>query len=183
MPSRTQHWIFKNNKYYYRLQSRAGGIKIDILIPLEIDMSLSTIQQHNQAQKRGLLVHQRRKDLLNGVIDKTYFEWINEDKVSKVRTITLKNAIDYYIDYKITENQSEETIRADKIILSRLLDCFGKNKNFESISQKDVLQYKKYVNKKDSEYFTYNSIRYFKYLVDFIYTEKVKDWNLDLNNR
>ena len=41
------------------------------------------------------------------IIDKTYFEWINEDKVSKVRTITLKNAIDYYIDYKITENQSE----------------------------------------------------------------------------
>ena len=183
MPSRTQHWIFKNNKYYYRLQSRAGGIKIDILIPLEIDMSLSTIKQNNQAQKRGLLVHQRRKDLLNGVIDKTYFEWINEDKVSKVRTITLKNAIDYYIDYKITENQSKETIRADKIILNRLLNCFGKSKNFESISQKDVLQYKKYVNKKDSEYFTYNSIRYFKYLVDFIYTEKVKDWNLDLNNK
>ena len=100
MPSRTQHWIFKNNKYYYRLQSRAGGIKIDILIPLEIDMSLSTIQQHNQAQKRGLLVHQRRKDLLNGVIDKTYFEWINDDKVSKVKSTTLLDAINFHKEQK-----------------------------------------------------------------------------------
>ena len=183
MVRRINHWIFKRQKYYYRLRSVEDGIEKDFLIPLEIDMSLSTIQQKHQAEKRGLMVHQQRKNLLNGIIDKTYFEWINKDKVSKVRTITLKNAIDYYIDYKITENQSEETIRGDKIILGRLLDCFGKNKNFESISQKDVLQYKKYVNKKDSEYFTYNSIRYFKYLVDFIYTEKVKDWNLDLNNK
>ena len=143
MVRRINHWIFKRQKYYYRLRSVEDGIEKDFLIPLEIDMSLSTIQQKHQAEKRGLMVHQQRKNFLNGIIDKTYFEWINKDKVSKVRTITLKNAIDYYIDYKITENQSEETIRADKIILSRLLDCFGKNKNFESISQKDVLQYKK----------------------------------------
>ena len=146
MVRRINHWIFKRQKYYYRLRSVEDGIEKDFLIPLEIDMSLSTIQQKHQAEKRGLMVHQQRKNLLNGIIDKTYFEWINKDKVSKVRTITLKNAIDYYIDYKITENQSEETIRGDKIILGRLLDCFGKNKNFETISQKDILHFRKYVN-------------------------------------
>tara|TARA_A100001037_G_scaffold53095_1_gene45200 strand:+ start:37215 stop:38342 length:1128 start_codon:yes stop_codon:yes gene_type:complete len=169
--------------YYYRLRTKNNNSYKEIMIPLKVDMSLSTIQQHNQAEKRALKVHQQRKNLLNGVIDKTYFEWINEDKVSKVRTITLKNAIDYYMDYKTTENASKETIRGYTIILGRLLDCLGKNKNFESISHKDVLRFRKYVNKKNSEYFTYNSIRYFKYLVDFIYTEKVKDWNLNLNNK
>ena len=183
MPSRIQHWNFKWNMYYYRLRTKNNNSYNEIMIPLKVDMSLSTIQQHNQAEKRALKVHQQRKNLLNGVIDKTYFEWINEDKVSKVRTITLKNAIDYYMDYKKTENPSKETIRGYTIILGRLLDCLGKNKNFESISHKDVLRFRKYVNKKDSEYFTYNSIRYFKYLVDFIYTEKVKDWNLNLNNK
>ncbi len=183
MPSRIQHWNFKWNMYYYRLRTKNNNSYKEIMIPLKVDMSLSTIQQHNQAEKRALKVHQQRKNLLNGVIDKTYFEWINEDKVSKVRTITLKNAIDYYMDYKTTENASKETIRGYTIILGRLLDCLGKNKNFESISHKDVLRFRKYVNKKNSEYFTYNSIRYFKYLVDFIYTEKVKDWNLNLNNK
>ena len=79
------------------------------MIPLKVDKSLSIKQQHNQAQKRGRIVHLERKDLLSGVIDKTYIEWINEEKVSKVRTITLKNAIDYYIDYKITDSPLEMT--------------------------------------------------------------------------
>ena len=100
MPSRLVHWKIHNNAYYYRLRTKINGVEKEIKIPLKVDMSLSTIQKHNQAQKRGLLVHQRRKDLLNGVIDKTYFEWINEDKVSKVRTITLKNAIDDYLLFK-----------------------------------------------------------------------------------
>ena len=82
MVRRINHWIFKRQKYYYRLRSVEDGIEKDFLIPLEIDMSLSTIQQKHQAEKRGLMVHQQRKNFLNGIIDKTYFEWINEDKVS-----------------------------------------------------------------------------------------------------
>ena len=100
MVRRINHWIFKRQKYYYRLRSVEDGIEKDFLIPLEIDMSLSTIQQKHQAEKRGLMVHQQRKNFLNGIIDKTYFEWINEDKVSKVKSMTLEDAINFHKELK-----------------------------------------------------------------------------------
>ena len=158
MPSRTQHWIFKNNKYYYRLQSRAGGIKIDILIPLEIDMSLSTIQQHNQAQKRGLLVHQRRKDLLNGVIDKTYFEWINDDKVSKVKSTTLLDAINFHKEQKKSSNIKEQSKKWYYSKYEDIFNCLGKNLPFENITHTKVLQLNNYAKEKSKSYDGYRKL-------------------------
>jgi hypothetical protein len=60
MPSRIQHWNFKWNMYYYRLRTKNNNSYKEIMIPLKVDMSLSTIQQHNQAEKRAL------KLILNG---------------------------------------------------------------------------------------------------------------------
>lgn len=179
MPSRTQHWIFKNNKYYYRLQSRASGIKIDILIPLEIDMSLSTIQQHNQAEKRGLKVHQQRKNLLNGIIDKTYFEWINDDKISKIVEYNIENAINSFLHFKKSNSVKEKTLKRDKFKLEIILKFFGKNKNIKSIKSKDVEDFAIFNKKNYSQWGFYNNTAQFKSLIKYIYERKLKDWNLN----
>ena len=186
MPSRTQHWIFKNNKYYYRLQSRAGGIKIDILIPLEIDMSLSTIQQNNQAEKRGLIVHQQRKNLLNGIIDKTYFEWINDDKVSKVRTITLKNAIDDYLLFKkVIKKVKQKTLNGSyKPRLKHLINCFGNNLSIQNIKSNEVIKYNLYCSKTfKTKYGIFNHLDQFKSFIEWIYERKLKEYNLEYTNK
>ena len=185
MPNRIQHWFFKDNKFYcYRLRSRANGIHKDILIPLEVDMSLSTIQQHNQAEKRALKVHQQRKNLLNGVIDKTYFEWINEDKVSKVKFVTLEDAINFYKDQKNSTDIKEKSKTFYFPKYKDILDCLGKNLSFENITHTKVLQLNNYAKEKSKSYDGYRKIMLtFNSIIENCYKYKLREWNLDYKNK
>ena len=184
MVRRINHWIFKRQKYYYRLRSVEDGIEKDFLIPLEIDMSLSTIQQKHQAEKRGLMVHQQRKNFLNGIIDKTYFEWINEDKVSKVKSMTLEDAINFHKELKNSTDIKKKSKKWYYAKYKDILDCLGKNLSFENITHTKVLQLNNYAKQKSKSHDGYRKIMFaFNSIIQDCYKYKLREWNLDYKNK
>ena len=184
MPSRIKHWVLKKGSYYYRLRERINYSFKEIMIPLKVDKSLSIKQQHNQAQKRGRIVHLERKDLLSGVIDKTYFKWINDDKVSKIKSVTLEDAINFYKDQKNSTDIKEKSKTFYFPKYKDILDCLGKNLPFENITHTKVLQLNNYAKEKSKSYDGYRKIMLtFNSIIENCYKYKLREWNLDYKNK
>ena len=126
------------NKWYARVVWRVNGKLKEILIPLKTS-SLTT------ARTRIKSVNNEERDIINGIVQKLQFKdifrWLNPDRTSKYKKLTLKVIIPEYL--KTRKNLIGSKIRKgsyerDGYALKQLTRCLGDNKTVEELNYKDI---------------------------------------------
>ena len=92
------------NQYISRIQKSVDGKRTTTTIPLRTNKKSTALVRHTK-------VNQSEKHIKEGLILKhqfsNYFEWLNEDGTSKLKQLTLDEAVNQFIEaYQVNISHS-----------------------------------------------------------------------------
>ena len=118
-----------NGDYYARIRPKG---KKEIAIPLHTN-------QLKQAIIRLKEVEVYEPLLIEG--EDVEFSWQN-GTTTVIKEVTIQDAVEQYIKYKISDNLQESTIQSYRLALNHFMDIIGSLKNIEIIDIADINLYK-----------------------------------------
>ena len=126
------------NQYISRIQKSVDGKRTTTTIPLRTNKKSTALVRHTK-------VNQSEKHIKEGLILKhqfsNYFEWLNEDGTSKLKQLTLDEAVNQFIEaYQV--NISHSSVKRIRISLNNAIKSWKANTSIKQITTKHIEQFK-----------------------------------------
>jgi integrase len=127
----------RRGKWYARISSGSGINRKEIQVPLRTKSKVT-------ARQRLSIVKSAETDIKSGVITdiNSFFPWMNEERTSKVVSLRIGDAVEDWFVSRTKNNIRKSTLDINQRALDHFVRCIGWKYPAESISIKDVREYR-----------------------------------------
>ena len=159
------------NQYHSRIRKLANGKRITTTIPLRTNKKNTALTRHTR-------VNQSEKHIKEGLIlkhqFKGYFEWLNDEGTSKLKQLTLSEAVNQFTEaYQV--NIAHSSMKRIIASLNNAIKSWKSNASMKQISSKDIEQFKMDYNKIHSVYGINLNLRNIKTFLRWCNDENIID--------
>ena len=84
------------------------------------------------------------------------FPWLSDEFATKIIRLTVKDAIDQWVDYRKKNKKREKTLQINQLSMRYLIDSIGANKPLDAIGNSDVDRFISYLDAKGDSDTTIN---------------------------